>query len=62
MVYEIKFKKKAVKELQKLPPKNSKKIIEKISMLANGLSGDIKKLTDFSPEYRLRVGDFRILF
>jgi mRNA interferase RelE/StbE len=26
------------------------------------LKGDVKRLTDFTPEYRLRVGDYRILF
>jgi mRNA interferase RelE/StbE len=26
------------------------------------LAGDFKKLTNFTPEYRLRVGDYRVLF
>ena len=26
------------------------------------LQGDIKKLTNFTPEYRLRVGNYRVLF
>lgn len=26
------------------------------------MSGDVKKLTNFTPEYRLRVGEYRILF
>ena len=26
------------------------------------LTGDVKKLTDHTPEYRLRVGDYRVLF
>ncbi len=30
--------------------------------MKNGLSGDVKRLTNFSPEYRLRVGDYRVLF
>lgn len=34
----------------------------KIETLENNLSGDVKRLTNFSPEYRLRVGDFRVLF
>jgi mRNA interferase RelE/StbE len=25
-------------------------------------AGDVKKLADFTPEYRLRVGDYRVLF
>lgn len=61
-MYEIKFKKRAVKELQKLPKKEAQKILEKISALSNNLTGDVKKLTDFTPEYRLRVGNYRVLF
>ena len=30
--------------------------------LENGLKGDIKKLTDHWPEYRLRMGNWRALF
>ena len=61
-MYEIKFKKKAVKELQRLPKKDAERIIEKISALSDNLTGDVKKLTNFTPEYRLRVGDYRVLF
>ena len=38
------------------------KIISRISNMANDLAGDVKRLTDFDPEFRLRVGEFRILF
>ena len=61
-MYEIQFKKKAVKELQKLPKQDAERIIEKISALSDNLTGDVKRLTNFTPEYRLRVGDYRILF
>lgn len=30
--------------------------------MGDGLAGDVKRLTNFTPEYRLRVGDYRILF
>ncbi len=30
--------------------------------LENDLAGDVKRLTDFTPEYRLRIGDYRVLF
>lgn len=26
------------------------------------MQGDIKRLTNFTPEYRLRVGNYRVLF
>ena len=61
-VYLIDLMPKAIKDLKNLPRSDSKKVIEKIKALENGLSGDIKKLTNFSPEYRLRVGNYRVLF
>ena len=30
--------------------------------MQDDLTGDIKKLTNFTPEYRLRVGQYRVLF
>ncbi|NET48262.1 MAG: type II toxin-antitoxin system RelE/ParE family toxin [Merismopedia sp. SIO2A8] len=32
------------------------------SATPDNLAGDVKRLTNFTPEYRLRVGDYRILF
>jgi mRNA interferase RelE/StbE len=37
-------------------------VLEKIRGLENNLAGDVKRLTNFTPEYRLRVGDYRVLF
>ncbi len=53
---------KAIKDLKVLPKSDTKRVVEKIKALGNGLSGDTKKLTNFSPEYRLRVGNYRVLF
>lgn len=36
--------------------------MSKIEALQNSLAGDVKRLTNFMPEYRLRVGDYRVLF
>jgi len=30
--------------------------------MSNDLKGDVKRLTNFTPEYRFRVGDYRVLF
>ncbi|CAN2041023.1 hypothetical protein GMMP15_250004 [Candidatus Magnetomoraceae bacterium gMMP-15] len=30
--------------------------------MENDLEGDVKHLTNFIPEYRLKVGNYRILF
>ena len=62
MQYEIRFKPHALKDGKKIPPQELARIFDKIKALENDLSGDVKHLTDFSPEYRLRVGNYRILF
>ena len=62
MKYIIEFKSAAVKDLQKINTTDVKKILDKIELLEDGLRGDIKRLTNYTPEYRLRSGDFRILF
>lgn len=51
-----------MKQLKALQKKDSDRVIEKICMLENDLRGDVKRLTNFTPEYRLRVGSFRVLF
>lgn len=56
---QIEYKKKAVKYINaadKLTKKRLKEAIEKLPY------GDIRKLTGFENEYRLRVGDLRVLF
>jgi mRNA interferase RelE/StbE len=60
--YEIEFKPKAIKDLAKLSADLQNRIIIKIELMQDDLQGDIKKLTNFTPEYRLRVGDYRVLF
>jgi mRNA interferase RelE/StbE len=62
MYYEIEFKPRAVKDLKALQVSAQRPIIAKIEALRDNLSGDVKRLTNFTPEYRLRVGDYRVLF
>lgn len=45
-----------------IPKQIQIKILEKIQLMENDLAGDVKKLTNFTPEYRLRVGNYRVLF
>ena len=62
MGYQIFYEKEALKELDKLEPSISRRIIKKIDeMSENPASCDIKKLKA-SEDYRLRVGDYRIIF
>jgi len=61
-VYLVELKPRAIKDLQGLPQPEAKKIVEKIRNLEQGLVGDIKKLTNFTPEHRMKVGNYRVLF
>lgn len=62
MRYTVELKPKAVKDLRSIPAADAGRILERLAELENDLSGDVKRLTNFTPEYRLRVEDYRILF
>jgi mRNA interferase RelE/StbE len=62
MKYNIQFKPRAVKDFEAFPLKIRRRILASIEEMSDNLRGDVKRLTDSTPEYRLRVGDYRILF
>ena len=62
MQYQIVFKPKAIKSLQKIPVQDRTSLLIGIEKLQDNLCGDVKRLTNFTPEYRLRVGKYRVLF
>lgn len=60
---EIRIRRSAIKDLKRISPEYKSKIPKKILSLNNFPDvRNIKKLTNFEPAYRLRVGDYRILF
>jgi mRNA interferase RelE/StbE len=60
---KIKIRQSAIKDLKKINISSKKKIHDKILSLKDFPNlPHIKKLTNFEPAYRLRVGDYRILF
>jgi len=61
-VYTVLLLPKAIKDLKKIPKLDASRIAAHLQSLENGLTGDVKKLTNYTPEYRLRVGDYRALF
>jgi mRNA interferase RelE/StbE len=61
MTYEIELKPKAIKDLKSIDAIKRKKIVSRMEDLKNDLAGDVKRLTNFTPEYRLRVGSYRVL-
>ncbi|MGI8408843.1 MAG: type II toxin-antitoxin system RelE family toxin [Pyrinomonadaceae bacterium] len=62
MKYGLRIESRALKDLRRLDKRLSKRIVDRIEIMAEDLTGDVKKLTDHSPQYRLRIGDYRVLF
>ncbi len=64
MPYELTIRRQPIKALQKMPHRNAKRIRHAMDKLADNPDRrdvDITSLTG-RPGYRLRVGDFRIIF
>jgi mRNA interferase RelE/StbE len=62
MRYDVELKPRARKDLQRIAKSDAARILASLEELKNDLSGDIKRLTNFTPEYRLRIGDYRAVF
>ena len=62
MRYDVQFKPRAVRDIERLPSRIQAQVLARIEEMSNDLKGDVKRLTNFTPEYRLRVGDYRVLF
>lgn len=61
--YNIRFFRSAQKELDRLPKHIARNISRRIHTLAyNPRPAQSKKLVDSPDQFRLRVGDYRILF
>jgi len=52
----------AIAQLRSLPKEQRRRIGDRLTHLQHGLSGDVKKLSGKENKYRLRVGNFRVLF
>lgn len=59
MTYEYSIRKKAIKFIQKQERKQQERLLKAIYALP---LGDVKKIVGEDNLYRLRVGDFRLLF
>jgi len=62
MRYHVAFTRRAEKDLAGLPRTLANRIATKLVALREDMQGDVKRLTNMTPEYRLRAGDYRILF
>jgi mRNA interferase RelE/StbE len=62
MKYTSELKLKAIKDLKSIPVKERERIVGRIERMEEDLQGDVKKLTNHTPEYRMRSGNYRVLF
>ena len=65
MKYKIQISRKIAKKLLRFPKKDQQKIVEKIDLLKENPKPDgYKKLSGHNdqPLYRIRVGDYRIVY
>jgi len=64
-LYIVEFTRNSAKELKAIDPQASVQIMHKIKILAVNPTDkalDIKKLKGFSSAYRLRVGNYRVIY
>lgn len=62
MKYTVGLKPRAKKDLHRIQKQDATRIANALEQLEDNLSGDVKRLTNYTPEYRLRVGSYRVLF
>ena len=60
--FQIEYGPTALDDLDGLPARERAQILRKIERLQHGLHGNIKRLREAEAAYRLRMGDWRILF
>ncbi|WP_374688941.1 type II toxin-antitoxin system RelE/ParE family toxin [Promineifilum sp.] len=62
--YRVELSEKAVKNLRRFPRNDQQRILAQIEKLAANPQGmpDVKRLIGYDVAYRLRVGDYRVLF
>ena len=59
---EIRYTDLALEDLRRIPKRFAAQIVAKVSRLEGGLHGSIRRLTNFDCDYRLRCGNYRVLF
>jgi mRNA interferase RelE/StbE len=60
--YRIEYADSALDDLRALPKREADQILRKVLRLENGLVGNIKRLQNTDVGFRLRMGDYRVLF
>jgi mRNA interferase RelE/StbE len=60
--YQVEWRESAVKDLELLPTDRAAQILDRVQRMRENLSGDVKRLKNHDPGWRLRVGIYRVLF
>jgi len=60
--YDVEITDEAKEKLRSMPKEVRRLIGYRIFLLQDNLGGDVQKLRGSKNEYRLRVGDYRVLF
>jgi mRNA interferase RelE/StbE len=61
--YRLEWKPRALRDAERLDGKTRQRVVAALERLAETGNGDVTKLTDVHPpEYRLRVGDWRVRY
>jgi mRNA interferase RelE/StbE len=61
--YEVRWKHSAERELRRLDPQEIPQILQKVESLAEDpFAGGSRKLRGVEQEYRIRVGDYRVIY
>jgi mRNA-degrading endonuclease RelE of RelBE toxin-antitoxin system len=60
--FRVELKPKAEKDLKSLSPADRGRVVERLRWSEDDLRGDVKRLSNHFPEYRMRAGDYRALF
>lgn len=63
MIFKVIIPKSVEKQFNNIPQKEGKKIIEAIKLLAETpRPSGVKKLKGYEQTYRIRVGDYRVIY
>jgi len=60
--YHVEYAASALDDLRSIPKREANQIIRKVLRLEHGLHGNIKRLQNADAGFRLRMGDYRVLF
>jgi mRNA interferase RelE/StbE len=60
--YRLDISDEALAQLRALPKEQRRRIGQRLDALQHDLKGDVLKLAGHAGKYRLRVGNYRILF